>query len=454
MQGLLAPRASLHYYDRMNSSDYWDVDVSSLWHPYTRKPAAEDTPFPLIARGKGPFLYDVDDVRYLDAISSWWCCNLGHSHPRLVAAIRRQVTELQHSILGGLSHPPAVQLAAELVSLFPDSPRRVLFGSDGSSAVEAALKIAIQFWHNIGVPERRVFVSLENAYHGDTVGAASVGYVEAFHHHFDSMLFDVRRAKAPCCIGCADLSADGSCDLPCFESMRSVIEEHSDEIAGVIVEPLCQGAGGMNIYGPRYLAALAELCIERDVLLIVDEIATGMGRTGSMFAFEQADINPDIICLGKGLTGGYLPLSATVVKEGMYNTFTGTPDSKTLCHGHTFSGNPIACAAALETLKIYEEDDIVGQADRLGLVLAEEIAGLAGLPGVTNTRSLGMIGAFDTPDAEAVCRYAFEHHRMLMRPLGNVVYLMLPLIVDEELIRECVGVLREAVLAVVNEQRA
>jgi len=427
--------------------------ASHVWHPYTRHSAAEGA-LPVIVRGEGVYLLDSAGRRYLDAISSWWCCNLGHGHPRIVEAIRTQAGELQHSILGGLSHPCAVELADRIARLMPDQQRHVFFGSDGASAVEAALKIAVQFRHNMGQPDKQKFVSLENAYHGDTLGAVSVGYMESFHRPFRNVVTEAFRAESPCCTTCAHGKTPGSCSLECFDSMDRILREHADELTAVIIEPLCQGAGGMRVYSPRYLRKLRERCTEEDVLLVADEIATGMGRTGRMFAFEHAGVDPDIVCLGKGLAAGYLPISATVVRDRIFETFSDLPEDNTFYHGHTFAGNPIAAAAALEALRIYEEDDIVGNARRLGCILQDEISAPAGADGVADVRCLGMIGAVELgngpgdPDGStraAKVKEAMLEKGILTRPLGNVIYLMLPLVTPEEVLRKAVQALRDAV---------
>ncbi|MCG2661214.1 MAG: adenosylmethionine--8-amino-7-oxononanoate transaminase, partial [Kiritimatiellae bacterium] len=384
----------------MNTENYRDLDRRHLWHPYSRHSAIRDTAFPVMVRGEGVYLFDSDGRRYLDAISSWWACNLGHSHPRLVKAIARQAQRLQHSILGNLSHPGAIELAARLGQLFPDRRRRVFFAGDGASAVEAALKIAVQYWHNRGRPERRGFVSLGNAYHGDTLGAVSVGYVPEFHAPFQPLLFPVFRAPAPCCGICAHGLRPDTCAQECVASMADILKKHAAEIAAVIVEPMCQGAAGMRIYAPACLAKMAALCRKHDVLLIADEIAMGFGRTGRMFAFEHAGIDPDIVCLGKGLAGGYLPMSATIVREALYETFTDQPTDHTFYHGHTFAGNPVAAAVALETLRIYEEDRIVERAREAGERLQTALAPIRGLSGVRDVRGLGLVAAVELAESK------------------------------------------------------
>ncbi|MHB8951360.1 MAG: adenosylmethionine--8-amino-7-oxononanoate transaminase [Pirellulaceae bacterium] len=427
-------------------------DREVLWHPYTRQSAFDGTDFPVIARGEGIYLYDTDSRQYLDAISSWWACNLGHSRPELVDAIRRQAGILQHSVLGNMSHPCAIELAERICSLFPDR-RRVFFSSDGASAVEAGLKIAAQYWHNVGHPEKCRFVSLEGAYHGDTLGAVSVGFMESFHRPFQSLVARSLQAEAPCCGTCKYGRNATDCELECFESMRAILSEHAGALAAVIVEPLCQGASGMRIYSPRYLAALGKLCKEKNVLLFCDEIAVGLGRTGKMFASEHANVLPDILTIGKGLSGGYLPISATVVTDAIYQTFHDTPSDNTFYHGHTFAGNPIAAAVSLEVLDIYRREGIVERAAASGNTLADAMQAVANLDGVSNVRCLGMIAAAQLSNSDIVqrARKWLLDQGILVRPLGNVIYLMLPLITSEQVIRATVDQLVRAISGSVSE---
>jgi len=421
---------------------YQTMDRQSIWHPYTRFSALNEKPVPVITHGEGVFLYDDEGRKYLDAISSWWACNLGHGHPRIVEAIIRQTRELQHSILGNLSHPRAIELASLIVGLFPDD-RRVMFASDGSCAVEAALKIALQYWYNIGQTQKTKFVALDFAYHGDTLGAVSVGYLPHFHKPFKSALFPVFQAPSPCCGTCAFHESEQICLSECFDTMRAIVREHAHELAAVILEPMCQGSGGMRMQNPEYLRRLAQLCQDEGVLLIADEIAVGMGRTGKMFACDHADVLPDIVCLGKSLSAGYLPISAAVVRAPLYETFRDTPEDHTFYHGHTFAGNPIAAAAAIETLRVYEEEGIVAQSAAMGRVLAEELKPLASIPGVRNIRSLGMIGVVELEDDKEgtgtqraiKVRDRLRANGILLRPLGPVIYVMPPLITPEPVLR-------------------
>lgn len=436
----------------MDTGRYQAMDRQSLWHPYTKQSAVEAGPLPLITRGEGVYLFDSTGKRYLDAISSWWACNLGHNHPRIVEAIVRQARELQHSILGNLSHPRAVEAASMLVDLFPDE-RRVMFASDGSCAVEVALKVAMQYWHNMGRPQKHKFVSLDFAYHGDTLGAVSVGYLPQFHKAFKSVLFPVFQAPSPCCGVCAFHESQGVCTEECLDTMRFILREHGHEIAAVVIEPMCQGAGGMRIQSADYLKRLGELCAGKEVLLIADEIAVGFGRTGRMFAHQHAGIVPDIVCVGKSLSSGYLPISAAIVREAIFNTFRDKPEDHTFYHGHTFAGNPIAAAAAVETLRVYEEERIVERAAGLGEILKKELAALDRVPGIRNVRTLGMIGVVDLEEDEkgrgtawaGRIRDCLRGKGILLRPLGNVVYVMPPLVTPEPVLRELTGLLGEAI---------
>jgi adenosylmethionine---8-amino-7-oxononanoate aminotransferase len=436
-----------------NSTGYYlELDLASLWHPYTRHSALRNG-FPVMTRGEGVFLFDSAGNRYFDAISSWWACNLGHSHPRLVQAIIGQAGKLQHSILGNLTHPCAAELAYRLVGLFPDRHRRTLFASDGASAVEAALRIAVQYWHNKGERGRYRFAAFEDAYHGDTIGAMAVGYLPPFHSAYRPLLFPVYKLKTPDCSGCPDKADPETCGLLCISPMEHTVKEHANELAAVIVEPLCLGAAGMRMYPASFLRRLGELCKENGVLLIVDEIAMGFGRTGRMFAFEHAGIDPDIVCLGKSLSGGYLPISAAVVKEEIFETFSDEPEDHTFYHGHTFAGNPIAAAAAIECLNVYGEENIVEKAARSGEVMAAHFEAFKGVAGVANVRSLGMIAALDLTEKEGatgadrardVCVRALKKG-ILIRPLGATIYLMPPLITDNEVVAETVRALLEMV---------
>lgn len=415
-----------------------------IWHPYTKFSAMAETPLPVIERGEGIYLYDEDGARYLDAISSWWACSLGHGHPDVVRAIQRQTATLQHSILGNLSHRPGLELARKLSDLIGGN-RHVHFASDGASSVEAALKISVQYHTNLGRSGRHGFLALTDPYHGDTLGAVSVGYMESFHRPFKPLLFKTWNAPTPQCDACG--RADPSCPAPCFSETRALLHRHRDELAAVVVEPLCQGAAGMRMYGPGYLRELAAGCRELDILLIVDEIATGFGKTGRMFAFQHAGIDPDIVCMGKALSAGYLPISTAVVRDEIYSTFSDQPEDHTFYHGHTYAGNPIAVAASLATLEVYAKDGLVERGITQGTILQEQLAGLREHASVRDLRILGIIGAVELADSAHTQRVRIrmlEQH-ILVRPLGRVIYLLLPLVAPEDIVSTTAQCFAEAI---------
>ena len=400
-------------------------DLAHVWHPYTRRSTLDDEGFPVITRAEGIHLIAGDGTRYIDAISSWWCCNLGHGRSEIIAAIQRQAATLQHSILGNLSHPSAIELAERLAGLMPTPDRHVLFASDGSSAIEQAVKIAIQYRANTGDTKRTIVGCLDGAYHGDTLGAMALGYLEQFHLPYKRHLFPVVRIPFP--------------DSDDFSVARQHLDAHAGELTAIVVEPLLQGASGMRIYSACWLKGLADWCRANDVILILDEIATGFGRTGTWFAFQQAGIDPDIVCVGKGLSGGYLPISATIVRDAIYDTFTDRPVDHTLQHGHTFCGNPIACAASLAALDLYAAG-VVENVPMLGKHLRNSVQSLDTHPLVKEIRHIGLMTAIELHAEPPPATGRTRPHRIrielmkrgiLLRPLGPVLYLMPPLISTE-----------------------
>lgn len=422
-------------------------DACHVWHPYTRFSAFADGPLPCITRGEGLYLYDQHGARYLDAISSWWCCHLGHTHPRIVAAIKRQAECLQHSILGNLSHPAARELAQRLAALMPDSRRHVHFASDGASAVEAALKITLQYWHNQGHPERTRFVSLNRGYHGDTLATLSLGFLDEFHQPFAKVRTPVWQLPVPP----YDESEDAA-----YATAEALFEQHGSTLAAMVLEPMCQGAAGMRIYSANYLRELARRCKQHGVLLIADEIAVGFGRTGRMFAYEHAGLDPDVVCVGKGLSAGSLPISAAIVRDSIYETFSDSAGDNTFYHGHTFAGNPIAAAAACEALDIYCEDDIPRRAQEAGDHLQKCMQDFGELEAVQEVRHLGLIAAVElkseSRSAPSIPRSQRIQNELLregvfIRPLGSVVYLMPPLITPTQTLTEVAEKLRNAIVS-------
>ncbi len=413
-----------------------DRDLRHLWHPYTNIQAFESGPYRLIDSAEGVYLHTADGKKLLDGISSWWAVALGHGHPRLVEAIRAQAGVLQHSILGNMSHPKAVELAERLASIAPKGLTRCYFASDGASATEAALKIAIQYWYNRGVRGKHKFIALRDGYHGDTLGVVGVGYVPYFHAPFEGAVCRAYTAASPHCTCCQfDTEWDMHCAKKAFASMEALAREHRDELAGIIVEPLCQGAAGMRIYPAEYLRRLRALCDGLDLLLIADEIATGFGRTGRMFACELAGITPDLFCLGKALTGGYLPMSAVLATGQIYDAFRGDDThDRTFYDGHTYCGNPITSALALATLDVFEEEKVIERCAPSIRRLHAGFAEIASHPSVHYAKTLGMIGMCAFTDeaggaafARRMANAAFDIG-LFIRPLGEVLYLWPPLV--------------------------
>jgi len=413
------------------------ADRRHLWHPFTQQLTwGEEDPVLVIERGEGSQLFDRDGRAYIDGVASLWCNVHGHRHPALDRAVREQLDRIAHSTMLGLTHAPAIELAERLAALAPGGLSRVFYSDSGSTAVEIALKLAFQWWAQRGAGERRRFICLRDAYHGDTLGAVSVGGIELFHSLYGPLLFDA----LPACAGDAGHLAE-------------LLERHAGEVAAVIVEPLVQGAAGMLLQPPGYLRRVRELCDAHDVLLICDEVATGFGRTGRMFACEHEDVVPDLLCLGKGLTGGYLPLAATLATERLYEGFLGRPEqSRTFFHGHTYTGNPLACAVALATLETFERERtlerLAPKIELLERALADEVAVL---PAVAEIRQRGFmvgieLGGF-APEARAGHRVAMAARELgaIVRPLGDVVVLMPPLAISVQELGRLVSITAAAI---------
>ena len=397
-----------------------------IWHPYTKYSVWAGGQCPIIVRGKGPYLYDDQDNRYLDAISSWWACSLGHSHPRLVATIQKQAGILQHSILGNLSHKQGLTLA-ERLSSWTGGNRQIHFASDGAGAVEAAIKIAVQYWHNIGNTKKTTFASLQNPYHGDTMGAVSVGFMETFHQAFRPLAFPTHTLPPIQCDPKRCEFSPPHCTGACADQAVAMIHQQEKELAAVIVEPLCQGAAGMKMYGSGFLQRIAAACRDAGVLLITDEVAMGFYRTGTRFAFDHAGIRPDIVCVGKALSAGTLPISAAAVDRAIFETFRDHPLDNTFYHGHTFAGNPLAAAAANTALDLYEEMDLPDLVHSRSQAIQKALTSLEPI----RARHLGLIMAAEVPDPQRVAK-ALLNSGILTRPLGNTIYLMPPFILTDE----------------------
>ncbi len=414
--------------------------TNKIFHPYTSFSASENG-FPNMVRGEGIYLFDDQDKRYVDIVSSWWACALGHSHPKVVEAIQKQAGILQHSITGSLTHPNVLALAERVAGLMPTPDRHSVFASDGCSAVEAAIKIAIQYWYNVGQPDKTWVIGMDQGYHGDSLGALGAGFVDGFHKPFERTVS--HPAKLPFPIPTED-------DPTGFEPSRAVINQHKDKLAAVIVEPLCLGSAGMKMYSAGYLQQLADCCAENEVLLIIDEVAMGFGRTGKRFAFNHAGIDPDLVCLGKGLTAGYMPLSACVVKDSIYNTFSDEGEKDcTFYHGNTYAGHPIGCAAALAALDIYEAEGTVERGAEMAEKMKQWMLPMAELECVEELRFLGMIGVVELkPETKSkilkIKESLFEQG-YLFRPLGTMFYLMPPLVISDDELKGAVYALQQTI---------
>ena len=417
--------------------DKWiEKDLKYNWHPYTQMKDCRNFPPIMIEKAKGLKLYDRSGKFYYDTISSWWCNVHGHSHPKIIEAITKQAKELDHVLFAGFTHRKAILLAERLISITPDNLKRVFFSDNGSTAVETALKMSFQHWNNIGMKDKAKFVSLDAGYHGDTIGAMSVGGVSLFNGIFSSLFFKSFKTASPYCYRCPMGRTRESCSIECVKPLEDILKKHSDEIAAIILEPLVMAAGGMIIYPKEYLAKTAKLAKKYNAHLILDEVATGFGRTGRMFACEHAGVKPDLLCLSKGITSGTLPLGVTLTTEKIYRAFYDDYENKkTFYHGHTYTANPIACAAALASLDIFKEERTLDKVQETAALLQNGLEKFRKLPMVGDVRQIGMIGALELVKAKD--RMGLKIYKeglrrgLILRPLGNITYLFLPLSVEE-----------------------
>jgi adenosylmethionine-8-amino-7-oxononanoate aminotransferase len=409
--------------------------VKAVWHPCTQMKQHEKLPLMPIARAQGVWLYGYDGQRYLDAIGSWWVNLFGHSNPRINAAIRQQLDQMEHVMLAGFTHEPVVELSERLGRLAPGKLGHCFYSSDGASAVEIALKMSFHYWRNSGRPDKANFVSLENGYHGETLGALSVTNVELFADAYAPLLRRSTRVGTPDSRFAAEGESPEEYALRAAGLLEAYLAQHHAQTAAFIVEPLVQGATGMGMYHPIYLARAREICDRYEVHLIADEIAVGFGRTGTMFACEQASIAPDILCLGKGLSGGYLPLSTVMATDEIYLAFYDDDITRGFLHSHTHSGNALACRAALATLDIFDQDDIITANRAKAEYLNQLLLPLADHPRVRNFRNRGMIWAFEVETSDPAFSSNFFRaglrEGLSLRPLGNTIYFMPPYIVDQ-----------------------
>lgn len=443
----------------MNNNDIVARDLETVWHPCTQMKDHEWLPPIPVRRGDGVWLEDFDGNRYLDAISSWWVNLFGHCNPHINAGIKDQLDSLEHVMLAGCTHEPVVRLSERLVALTPDGLNRCFYADNGSSAVEIALKMSFHYWLNRGLTQKKRFITLSGSYHGETLGALAVGNVDLYKQTYGPLLMDTITVPAPDCFNCEPGESWTEYSIRRFADMEKALQEHAGEVCAVIVEPLVQGAAGMRMYDPVYLRMLRDACTRYEVHLIADEIAVGFGRTGTMFACEQADITPDFMCLSKGLTGGYLPLSVVMMTDDIYTAFYDDYNKLTaFLHSHSFTGNPLGCSAALATLDLFEQRDVIADNRSLARRMLESVADLRDHPQVGEIRQTGMILAIELVQEKSSRQpYAWQERRgldvyrhalsrgVLLRPLGNVVYFTPPYVISHEQIDLMADVAREGI---------
>jgi|SRR5208283_5419929 len=450
-----------------------DSDKKYLWHPFTQmKDWLNEKPI-IITEGRNCFLKDISGRWYLDGVSSIWVNIHGHRKKEIDDRIKEQLDKIAHSSLLGLSSIPAIELAAKIVKLTDVSfkglhPRlaRVFYSDDGSTAVEVALKMAFQYWLHTGKRGKDSFLSLKNAYHGDTIGAMSVGGIDIFHATFNPLLFKAYKAPSPYCYRCQLNKTYPDCSLACLIEMKRILEKHVDEIAAVIVEPIVQAAGGIIVSPPGYLKGVRDLCNRYNVLLIADEVATGFGRTGTMFACEHERVSPDILCLAKGLTNGYMPLAITVTTDEIFNSFIGEfKELKTFFHGHSYTGNPLACAAASACMDVFQKEKTLKNISSKIALMDDKLTDIGELPHVGNTRTKGLMAGIELVEValtkkpypwEAKMGWKVAYHArgkgVIIRPLGNVLVIMPPLNISLQNLGSLMNILKESIIAVTIER--
>jgi adenosylmethionine-8-amino-7-oxononanoate aminotransferase len=443
----------------MDTDSLRNLDRQHIWHPFThmRQWLAEDQP--VITDAQGMHLIDSDGNRYLDGVSSLWCNVHGHRVPEIDNAIRAQLDRVAHTTMLGLASEPGIILADRLMRLVPPGLSKIFYSDAGATANEIAFKLAVQYWHNLGRGEKNEFVGFAAGYHGDTVGSMSVGRMPAFHQPYFPMLFKVHFAPSPFVYRSKTPDQPDAVARDCLARLDQILRERAGKIAAVCIEPVVQGAGGIIVQPPGFLAGVQKLCRQYDVLLIADEVAVGFGRTGKFFACEHENVSPDLMCVGKGITGGYLPLAATFATQQIFDAFLGeTWENKTFFHGHTYTGNPLACAAALASLDLYEKIKLVDSVQRKSDRLARMLDELRPLPHVGDIRQKGfMVGIELVADKEskqpfdvrrregaAVCS-RIRKHGVILRPLGDVIVLMPPLAMEIDDLNRIVAAVAEEI---------
>ncbi len=438
------------------------LDRKFLWHPFTQMKEWEAEDSLIITEGRGSFLKDINGKWYLDGVSSLWVTVHGHRKKEIDDAIKDQIDKISHSTLLGLGHPPSAALAEMLINIAPKGLSRVFYSDSGSTSVEIGLKMAFQYWQLKGKRKKQSFLSLHNAYHGDTIGAVSVGGIDVFHNTFAPLLFKSYQAPSPHCYRCELGKQYPACNMLCLQKMEALLKRHHEDIAAVIIEPLVQGAGGMLVSPPGYLKGVKKLCRTFRVLMIADEVATGFGRTGSMFACDHENISPDILCVAKGMTGGYLPLAATITTEKIYRQFLGRyKDFKTFFHGHTYTGNQLACSAAIANLTLFKKEKTILKMKNKISLLKKSLGPVMQFPHVGDVRQKGFMAGIELVKnkktkepypiekrtAWEVCSRARDKG-VLIRPLGDVIVLMPPLSISQQELKNLLRITAEAITEV------
>lgn len=429
-----------------------DKDRKYVWHPFTQMKDYEQEDHVLLEKAEGIYVYDADGNRYADTVSSWWVNIHGHGHPRIKSAMERQFAQMDHVMFSGFTHQPGIELAEQLVQITPEGLNKVFYSDNGSTAVEVALKMSFQAWQQSGHPNKTRFVFMENSYHGDTIGAVSVGGVELFHSMYKPLLFQTFKVPSPYIYQWPGEDEE-ACIRECLQAVEALFEQHHEEIAAFIIEPMVQAAGGMIIYPASYVKGVRELCTRYGIHLIADEVAVGFGRTGKMFACQHASISPDIICLSKGITAGTVPLAATLCTDEIYNAFYDDYSTmKTFFHGHSFTGNPVTAAVALESLKIFEDEQTMANMQMRIPTFQRGLHRFRSFEHVGDVRQIGYIGAIElVKDRKTKELFPFEerigtkvykaglNEGLILRPLGHLIYFWLPLCTTAEQIEEILG---------------
>ena len=442
-----------------------EKDLKYVWHPCSQMQDYEELKPIIIKSGEGVNLYSMDGKKYIDVVSSWWCNLLGHCNKRISSAVKNQLDTLEHVIFVNFSHPKAIELCERLVKVLPKGLEKFCFTDNGSSAIEAAMKMSFQYHYQTGNPQKTRFMALSDAYHGETIGALSIGGVDLYSEIYKPVLLDIIRIQGPDCYRCPYGLNCKNCQAQCIESAKESFKKWGDKTAAIVIEPLVQAAAGMKIYSPKYLSELRKLCNEYNVHLIADEIATGYGRTGKMFACDHAGISPDIMCLSKGLTGGYMPMALAVTTKKIYDAFYAPyNEGKAFMHSHTYSGNPLACAAACEVLKILRDENIIENAQKNAIYFNNLIKEkFSTHKNVGDIRSIGLINAIELVEDKATkktfdskLRIGYQIYKealkkgVILRPLGDVIYFNPPLIIQKDDMDYVVNVAYECMKMIIS----